>query len=314
VIDFETFLDLESTRVAEQVQESGDKTCVFPINGTRRWFMLEHMPDREADFHPAYLDRGTKRHIELYQLVFDHGIGTLLTPAFGPDLLERGDAYVQLATEGLARLATHPAFLEFYRTYEVRVRFYGDYERFFRSTPYAYLPDLFLEAQERTSRHNRFRLFFGVCADDAITATARLAIEYYERHGREPDRRSLVGLYYGEYVEPVDLFIGFDKFCAFDMPLLSTGNEDLYFTVSPSPYLSERQLRAILYDHLYARRGNEPDYDRMSHEDWEFMGEFYRLNRESVLGVGTSSGGGVWYPLPQVTQPPVRTMESCGGL
>lgn len=303
MIDLEAFLDLEAAEVAKRVQASGPKVCVFPINGTRRWYMLEHIPEREADRYSAYLDLGTERHIELYQMVFDHGIGTLLTPAFGPDLLERGEGYVELATEGLARLATHPALLDFYRAYEVRVRFYGEYERFFHSTPYAHLPELFLEAQERTALHGRFRLFFGVCADDAAETTARLAIRFHEEHRCAPDRKALVSLYYGEHVEPVDLFIGFDKFCAFDMPLIATGDEDLYFTVSPSPYLSERQLRAILYDHLYARRGGEPDYDLMTHEDWDFMREFYRLNRESTLGVGTKLGGGVWYPLPQVAYP-----------
>lgn len=304
MIELEAFLELEAVEAAKRVQASGPKVCVFPINGTRRWFMLEHMPAREADLYSAYLDLGTERHIELYQMVFDHGIGTLLTPAFGPDLLERGEGYVQLATEGLARLATHPAFLDFYRTYEVRVRFYGEYDRFFQSTPYAHLPDLFLEAQERTAIYDRFRLFFGVCADDAVAATARLAIQFYEKHGRVPDRQALVNLYYGEYVAPVDLFVGFDKLCTFDMPLIATGDEDLYFTVSPSPYLTGRQLRAILYDHIYARRGGEPDYDKMGAEDWEFMTEFYRLNRESVLGVGKKlGGGGVWYPLPQVSEP-----------
>ncbi len=40
-------------------------------------------------------------------------------------------------------------------------------------------------------------------------------------------------LYYGEYVAPVDLFVGFDKFCTFDMPLIATGDEDLYFHGQP---------------------------------------------------------------------------------
>jgi hypothetical protein len=52
----------------------------------------------------------------------------------------------------------------------------------------------------------------------------------------------------------------------------------------------------------------------MNHEDWIYMGEFYRLNRESVLGVGMRmGGGGVWYPLPQVAKPGNRTMETRGG-
>lgn len=304
MIDFETFLDLKTAEIAHLVRGSGPKVCVFPINGTRRWFMLEHMPEHEEDLDSAYLDVGTQQHIDLYRLVFDHGVDTLLTPAFGPDLLERGESYVQLATEGLERLATHSAFLEFYEAYEVRVYFYGEYARFFRSTPFAHLPDLFMAVQERTARYDRCRLFFGVCADDAVETSAQLAIRYYEEHGRAPDRRALVTLYYGEYVEPADLFIGFDKFCVFDMPLIASGDQDLYFTVSPSLYLSSRQLRSILYDHLYARRGGEPDYDKMKPEDWQYMRDFYRLNREAALGVGTRrGGGGVWYPLPRVKHP-----------
>ncbi len=108
--------------------------------------------------------------------------------------------------------------------------------------------------------------------------------------------------YYGEYVGPVDLFIGFDMLSAFDMPLVATGTEDLYFTVSPSLYLTQRQLRDILYDHLYARRG-EPDYSDMSAREWDLMGDFYQANMERTLGVGMERGG-VWYPLPQARLPP----------
>jgi len=110
-------------------------------------------------------------------------------------------------------------------------------------------------------------------------------------------------MYYGEYVEPVDFFVGFDKFCVFDMPLVGTGNEDLYFTIRPSPYLSERQLRHILYDHLYSRRGGDPDYSIMSSDDWSLMKDFYRGNIDRTMGVGIRRGQ-IWYPLPQVELPP----------
>jgi tuberculosinol/isotuberculosinol synthase len=243
-----------------------------------------------------------KRHIELYRLFFDHGVDTLLTPIFGPDLLERGEAYAEMATEGLALLATHADFLEFYNVYRVRVRFYGDYREFFGSTPYSYLADLFDEATARTLSHDRHQLFFGVCAQSASETIARLAIQYHAEHGRVPNQRKLIEMYYGEYVEPVDLFVGFDKFCVFDMPLVATGNEDLYFTVSPSPYLSERQLRDILFDHLYSRRGGEPDYSVMGPDDWARMNVFYKANMDRTLGVGTKLGQ-IWYPLPQVEVP-----------
>lgn len=303
-MDRKAFQSLTDEQVASLVREAGPKVCVFPINGTRRWFMLEHRLESEQDFVPSYLQLSAQQHVRLYKLFFDHGVDTLLTPVFGPDLLERGDEYLKVAAEGLKMLATDPAFLDFYAAYDVRVRFYGDYRKFFGPTPYAHLSDLFAGVSSKTAGHSSHRLFFGVCAHDATETVAQLAIRYHAEFGRPPDRRAIVEMYYGEYLDPVDFFIGFDKFSAFDMPLLATGSEDLYFTICPSLYLTARQLRDILYDHLFARRGGEPDYSVMTPEGWERMREFYRINRERTMGIGVKrEPGGVWYPLPQVELP-----------
>jgi len=45
----------------------------------------------------------------------------------------------------------------------------------------------------------------------------------------------------------------------FDVPLLATGLEHLYATLNPSPDLTERQLREILYDQLVTRRAAPVD-------------------------------------------------------
>jgi hypothetical protein len=301
-MDIRTFQDLPVTELARLVRAVGPKVCVFPINGTRRWFRLEHPVPEEENYAAVYRSVAAGRHLDLYRLFFEHGVATLLTPIFGLDLLERGEAYEKMATEGLALLATHPAFLEFYQSYQVRVRFYGDYRKCFDSTPYAYLSALFDEATARTRACDRHRLFFGVCAHDATETIAELAVQYHAEHGRVPDKGTLVEMYYGEYVEPADLFIGFDKFCVFDTPLVANGDEDLYFTVSPSPYLTERQLRDILYDHAYTRRGEEHDYSGLGPDDWDWMKDFYRSNRDKTLGVGMKRGE-IWYPLPQVELP-----------
>ena len=133
---------------------------------------------------------------------------------------------------------------------------------------------------------------------------AEIAVRYYQQHNCLPTKRQIVEAYYGEAVEPVDLFIGFDRPAAFDMPLIATGSEDLYFTVSPSPYLDARTLRAILYDHLYTRRVDEADYATMSPEAWQALREFYALNRHHVLGLGCKHGSGAfWHPVPQVKLP-----------
>ncbi len=301
----ETFLDWPTEQVAEVVRAHGPRVCVFPINGTRRWFLLEHPPESEENFVLDYLGLMVKRHLELYRLFFDHGVAYLLTPIFGPDLFsERSEAYTRFAVDGMALLAEHPAFLDFYRDYDVKVRCYGDYHKYLAPTPYAYLEDLFDEVMEKTAAHQTHHLLFGVFAHDATETVAELSVHYYQEHDRIPDKRTLVELYYGEYVPPVDLFIGFDKFAAFDMPLVTTGHEDLYFTVAPSLYMESRQLRTILYDHLYTRRQEETDYEELTETDWQAMHTFYHDNREQTLGVGAiHPRGNFWYPLPQVVPP-----------
>ncbi len=65
MISFEKFLQLPTEEVAALVQAAGQKVCVFPVNGTRRWFMLEHADQIGADFFEAYMDISIKNHIEL---------------------------------------------------------------------------------------------------------------------------------------------------------------------------------------------------------------------------------------------------------
>ncbi len=291
----EIFHNLPTEEIARLVREKGGKVCVFPVNGTRRWLMLEHAEEATTDYIEAYLRIVPRRMVELFGLIFDHGVDTLLAPMVGPDLLERGEDYLRLAARGLTMFARNPDFLEFYDRYDVRVRFYGDAQRHLRGTSAAGALEAFDEVTRRTASHCRRRLFFGIFANDATETTAEIAIRFYQEHGHAPDRRQIVEAYYGEYVAPVDLFIGFGPFSAFDMPLLSIGREDLYFTVSPSPYLDAETLRAILYDHLYGR--SEPEYHELTGGDWQSLRRFYHLNRRVVLGVGvTTARGRIWLP------------------
>ena len=290
------FLKLSRADVAHLVRESGNKVCVFPINGTRRWFSLEYGDKESDDPLKAYMDLASQNHIGLYQLFFEHGIDTLLTPVFGAELFGRGDEYVQqIGMTGVARLATHPDFIDFYDSYQVRVRFYGDYMLHLQNTPYAEVLEQMSAITERTKKYHQHRLFFGVFANNATNAVARLAVQYYQEHHIIPDEQKIIELYYGEKVSPVDFFIGFDKFSAFDYPLLANGEEDLYFTIAPSPYMDDIQLRKILFDHLYTRQVPDPDYASISSTEWQQIRDFYSENSHRVLGVG-SLYAGIWVP------------------
>ncbi|NWG06612.1 MAG: diterpene synthase [Chloroflexi bacterium] len=287
MISFERFLQLPTGEVAALVKATGQKVCVFPINGTRRWFLLEHADKVGNDFFNAYMDAAIKNHVELCKMFFDHGIDTILAPVFGRELMRRGDEYTKrVGIDGLVRTATDKNYREFFEQQNVRVRFYGDYRDVLTGTPYEYALKSIYEVTEATKHNDGHRLFFGVFADEVTETISRLSVEYYLAQGSVPDKQTLIRKYYGEDLPPVSMFIGFDKFSVFDMPLLSTGEEDLYFSISPSPYMTERQLRAILYDHIYVRHTPEPDYTKLGREELDWLREYYRRNKDYALGVG----------------------------
>ena len=296
MIPFEHFLELPTDDIAARVKATGHKVCVFPVNGTRRWFMLEHADKIGRDFFNAYMDESIKNHIELCKMLFDHGIQTILAPVFGRELMRRGDEYPQrVGMDGLVRTATDPHYREFFEQYNIKVRFYGDYRDVLAGTPYEYALKSIYDVTEATKQNSAFRLFFGVFADEVTDTIARHSVEHYLAHGSVPDKEALVRKYYGEDLPPVSLFIGFDKFSVFDMPLLATGEEDLYFSLSPSPYMTQRQLRAILYDHIYVRRVTEPDYTKLPKEELDWLRDYYRGNKDHAFGVGKLKFN-LWFP------------------
>jgi tuberculosinol/isotuberculosinol synthase len=296
-ISQEEFLSLSAEEAAALTRSDGLKVCVFPINNTRRWFALEHGGKKFDDPYAAYMDITGKEHIRQYKLLFDHGLDTLINPVFGVELFRRGDDYMKkIGADGLEWLVSNPDFVNFYDEYQVRVRFYGDHRKILRDTPYAYLSDRFDEITLRTQHHTKYRLFFGVCGTDATESVAEFSVKYYNETGNIPDRETIVSSYYGEYVSLADLFISSDKFWVFDYPLLSSGEEDLYYMVAPSLYLTDKQLREILYDHLYARQVDHPDYDGMSVRGFEHMKRFYEKNIGKTFGVGKLEDD-VWYPI-----------------
>ena len=298
------FQQLPVEEVARLVRDAGKKTCVFPLNGTRRWFVLEHGQETEtkADFAAAYLEQTTKRNATLCRMLFAHGIDTMLIPVFSSYLMQRGEEYVHMAARGLSSIVNHPAFLQLYTDLNVRVRFYGDYETCFAGTPHAHIVDEFEQLMEDTKDNDGFRLFWGVCAQDATDAIVALTVKHYEEHGDLPDKETLIRQYYGEQMSVVNIYIGSGKPRAFDMPLITTGREDLYFSVTPSLALNQVQLRRILYDHLYMRPKEGASYDAMQMEDWQRLHQFYHANRDNVLGVGKKQKEwGLWHPLPQVS-------------
>lgn len=309
--DFAWFQRLGRPEIAAIVRERGPKTAVFAAGGTARWFILNHLDGWPGDmsYWPGYLQQGGRQFLRIAQMFFDHGVRTLFTHAIVPGQLEgRDERYVSLAlTSGMERLAATPEFLQFYQENGVRVRFFGDYRRELERLECEGTLARFDEVQDRTRTNDRHVLYWGFNSqEDRITPVLELAVEFYQRHGRAPSREEVVRLYYGEAVEPVDIYVGFNRpRTAGLMPPLLEGHADLYFTVGLSFDFSERQLRSILYDHLFARRGRHRDYAELPASAFAEMRSFYLLNQEGVTGVGRRyEPGAIWHPTSQVRIPP----------
>jgi len=292
MIPLDRFLQLPSDEVAELVTARGTKVCVFPFNGTRRWFLLEH-GNSKSDISKAYVEETTRGYVRVYKMLFDHGIETILAPVFGQDILKRGDAYMAMIGESMKLLADHPKFVSLYHDYQVRVRFYGDYRKEFEAQ-YQHLTQSFDKVTGVTLSHGKHKLLYGAFASDATQTIAELSVQFFKIHNRVPTRDELIQMYYGEEFEQADIFIGFERFTTFDYPLLHTGEESLYFTIAPSLYMTQTLLRKILYDHMYLRPVPEPDYTQMSQNDLKAMQEYYRLRCDDALGVGRLDNS-IWY-------------------
>jgi len=299
--DHEKFMNLPADELAKLVRESGTKTCVFPFDGTRRWFMLEYGRDLEGDAATSYVELTTQAYIAAYKLVFDHGVENVVAPVFGGETIKRGDEYMREIGAGMSLLATHPAFVEFYKEYDIRVHFYGDYRKLLSGTSYAYICDEFDEITRETAQNKGRALFYGICADDSAETIAELTVKYYQDNGKTPSRRDLIEAYYGEYVEKADIFIGFEKFTVFDYPMLGSGMENLYYMVAPALYVNQSLLRNVLYDHIYLRPMPDADFFNMPEENFDAVKRYYKTNQEVAFGIGELRGG-VWYATEQTSQ------------
>lgn len=287
-------------RVAEWVGAHPRPLVVgWPFNGTRRWF-LGHRHDKPEG--GDFLSTLVRRQAEFHRMLLDHGVGAILAPSFGELNLRRGEEYVRHALGGLLRIAKDDVYREMFRR-GVRVRFYGDYRSALAGPEYGPMVRACDEITASTAGGDGPLILLGLFADRSDEAVARLAVDLYKKNGETPDRADLIEAYYGAPVPDLSLYVGFEEPQLFDVPLVATGYQDMYYTLNPTPDVDEGQLRAILYDHLVARRRPEMEYEKLPTEaQLRILDEGRR--RETV-GLGRVDPlTGSWRPvLPEVGDP-----------
>lgn len=266
----------------------------WPYNGTRRWYVGYRLRNPGAD---DYLGILIRRQAELHRLIFAHGVSVILAPSFGSETLRRGEAYTRYALGGLARLPEDEVYRALIDS-GVRIRFYGDYERALAAAGLHSALEACLKLNNANTSEDGPLLLIGLFADDPYPTIARLSVEFAGREGRPPGRAELIEAYYGLPVPDLSLYVGFAQPEMFDVPLLTNGLEHLYVTLNPSPDLTERQLREILYDHLVTRRAAPVDYAALSLAAQRHLAEYTERCKGDTLGIGRIDPlTGLWRPL-----------------
>lgn len=289
------WLDWPTERVARWIADRPQPVVVgWPFNGTRRWYLLHRRENPDAE---DYLTTLIRRQAEQHRMLLAHGVSAVLAPGFGSELLQRGPDYTRLVLGGLLQLADDAVYKEMF-TAGVRLRFYGDYEEVLDRPDFQPLLKACADLTAETASRDGPLLMIGLFADAPYLKIARLSIEFAQKHERPPNRRELIEAYYGILVPDLSLYLGFAQPALFDVPLLTTGLEDLYATLTPSPDLTEKQLRDILYDHLITRRVPEPDYETLSEEAQAALAEYNERHSGITLGTGRIDPlTGTWNPV-----------------
>jgi hypothetical protein len=266
----------------------------WPFNGTRRWYLLHRRDNSDAD---DYMKTLIRRQAQQHRSVFAHGVGVIVAPGFGAELLERGSDYTLDVLGGLLQLADDEIYREMFAR-GVRLRFYGDYEELLDTPSFRPMLRACADLTAATEAGDGPLLMIGLFADAPYRTLTRLSIDFARERGYPPSRQELIEAYYGLPIPDLGLYLGFAQPALFDVPLLATGQEDLYATLTPSPSLTEKQLRGILYDHLVTRRVAEADYEALSEEALEGLAEYNERFHGATLGVGRIDPlTGMWIPL-----------------
>ena len=288
------FHSLSSAEIAQIVQAHGITTCSFAFNGTRRWFQLEAA---QFDQGPEqYITAFTQRVLDICELLFAHGFTTVIMPVISPRVWQnRPRSYQQLAQGSLPLLFSDDRFLEFYEKQEIAAYLFGDFENYLPAKHANELLKHYSAYCLRRHEPSERRIFWGVCAHNSAETLSHAVVDFYKTYNQTPERHDLINFYYGDSIDKIDLHIGSGKPKLFDLPLVWTGQESLYFTVAPSPYFDERQLRLVLFDHIFARKA-KTNYGQITAEQQEALQNHYRMCQDRILGVGDHSHSwGIWH-------------------
>lgn len=307
------FLELSSKEIAEIVKLKGKpKVGVFLPDGTRRaaiiWFGYD--PD-DKDFAERYVDIELNLFMKNIEIMFTHGLPTLIIPILNHDNFKRGEKFLKdTLYPVLSKLLTSKKWLDFYKKYDIKVKVYGDIE-YAKKEGHIDFGDFIEKAQKNTAEHKSRRLFWGIAASNSMEhrRLMDLGINFYQIHDRFPNNKEKVELYYGDSLNYVDFLIRAAAIRDSDLsPPIITGKKTHYYYLVISNLISftPEVFKSILFDLIMAREKilGKKVYSKADIKglDLNVLKEYYELNKHSVIGLGMNIGK-FWLPINQIKLP-----------
>lgn len=280
------FVQMPSSEVQPLVK---DKVVVFSPGGSSRWYFLEHgdisQGYSQAERFKHYVQKSIQRTFEIVQLMMADGIPTLFLVGIMPGQTQRDPAYRQNLANSLAYMVNDDA-QAFYDQHDIGVLFRGDWQYLFNQLNVSHLLDQCQQIEE-TTRSRQQWLIWLTRESPVPQELAPVLKTALQSTGQVPDHETLSRAYYaGRPIQHIDFFISHNKPTLNNQlpPLTTLG--DTYFTFVPCYYMDRQIWRTILYDHLFARRGNKRDYSAYTSETIAELQRYVRVNRHNILGSG----------------------------
>jgi hypothetical protein len=251
----DAWLNLSTAEIAEIVAAQATTAAVY-LNGTRRWFLSRSQNWEE------YTSMTAVAHRELNQLLYEHGLRTLIQPLLGYDLLERGKDYIEVVVDqGLSELFK-PDYRAWFERLKVSITFYGNWREALQERGFSAVVRSLENLVAETARYKQHKLLFGIFADEGLNRITTLARQ-------ATDGQALLSAYYGQSVSAVNFIIGSGQPAIWDLPMLDINKASLYFLQAPTFCLDQQTLRRILYDHLFIRVNDDEVPTQVSTQRWQ---------------------------------------------
>jgi hypothetical protein len=271
---------------------------MFSIDGTRRHYLLEQTETTKIENFANYAQRIIHSYIKAFELLFAHGIKTILISMLYPLNFQREEHYLVEAIAATAHFLNRSHFKDLYKRFEVKARLYGDYE----FAPAAHsvrdalksVNNALCELTPQGERQILFGYNAGTFADEAIWHSVNL----YQRLGRIPTTAEVREACFPDGPSKLDILIGAGwlRVGAILPPLLDAGSTDIYTLNHLTLDLQELTLRRILYDHLFQRWAAPEDDGDYTEADLATFRDYYRVHQNCLVGLGHLVGPGFWYP------------------